>query len=66
VLGITGRILDQDSFNIPKVQAGLRASPIDGLTVAVYQESRIRHMHSLFERYIDNQVAGPVSFDEQA
>ena len=65
VLGITGRILDQDSFNIPKVQAGLRSSAIDGLTVAVYQESRIRHMHSLFERYIDH-VAGAVSRREQS
>jgi phenylpropionate dioxygenase-like ring-hydroxylating dioxygenase large terminal subunit len=52
VLGITGRILDQDSYNIPRVQAGLRASPIDGLTVSVYQESRMRHLHSLLDRYI--------------
>ena len=66
MLGITGRILDQDSFNIPKIQAGLRSSPIDGLTVAVYQESRIRHMHSLFERYIDNRVAGRVPRGEQS
>jgi phenylpropionate dioxygenase-like ring-hydroxylating dioxygenase large terminal subunit len=52
VLGITGRILDQDSFNIPRVQAGLRGAPMAGLKVAVYQESRMRHFHSLLERYV--------------
>jgi hypothetical protein len=52
VLGITGRILDQDSFNIPRVQAGLRGAPMAGLKVAVYQESRMRHFHNLLERYV--------------
>ena len=45
VLGITGRILDQDSTNISAVQSGLRSSPPAGLEMALYQESRIRHFH---------------------
>jgi phenylpropionate dioxygenase-like ring-hydroxylating dioxygenase large terminal subunit len=52
VLGITGRILDQDSFNIPRVQAGMRSTPLEVLTVSVYQESRMRHLHSLLDRYL--------------
>lgn len=61
VLGITGRILDQDSFNISKVQAGLRSTPLGGLTVGVYQESRIRHIHSLLDRYVGSRSDVPSS-----
>jgi phenylpropionate dioxygenase-like ring-hydroxylating dioxygenase large terminal subunit len=58
VLGITGRILDQDSFNLPRVAAGLASAPVEGLVVSAYQESRIRHFHHLLERYIghDDQL----------
>lgn len=52
VLGITGRILDQDSLNIPKVQMGLRSAPMKGLKMALYQESRIRHFHHVLDRYL--------------
>jgi len=45
VLGITGRILDQDSTNIAAVQRGLQASPPAELQLTLYQESRIRHFH---------------------
>ena len=51
-LGITGRILDQDSINIPKVQIGLRSAPFDGLALSTYQESRIRHFHHLLDEWI--------------
>jgi phenylpropionate dioxygenase-like ring-hydroxylating dioxygenase large terminal subunit len=55
VLGITGRILDQDSFNLPRVQAGLRSAPMPGLVLTAYQESRIRHFHHLLERFIPDR-----------
>jgi phenylpropionate dioxygenase-like ring-hydroxylating dioxygenase large terminal subunit len=54
-LGITGRILDQDVFNLPQVQAGLQLAPVDGLALSSYQESRIRHFHHLLDRYLAGQ-----------
>jgi hypothetical protein len=53
VLGITGRILDQDSTNIAAVQRGLQSSPPADLQVTLYQESRIRHFHKWLVARID-------------
>ena len=52
VLGSTGRILDQDSFNIPKVQVGLRSAPMTSLPLSLYQESKIRHFHHLLDHWL--------------
>lgn len=52
VLGITSRILDQDTNNIPQVQIGLRSAPMTGLPFSIYQESKIRHWHSVLDRYL--------------
>lgn len=46
-LGITARILEQDAYNLPRVQQGLRNLRSGGLRMAAYQESRIRHFHAL-------------------
>lgn len=51
-LGITAQILDQDSFNLPKVYRGMVGAPVAGINVSAYQESRIRHFHRLLERCI--------------
>ena len=51
-LGITCRILEQDGFNLPLVQRGLHSTAVSGLRMALYQESRIRHVHHLLEQYI--------------
>lgn len=55
-LGVTARILDQDSSNIPKVQIGLQSAPFPGLVLSVYQESRIRHFHQLLDDRIDPET----------
>lgn len=48
-----GAILDQDTDNLYAQQEGLEASAKPGLTLADYQEIRIRH----FERAIDKYMA---------
>ena len=53
VLGITGRILDQDLYNLPKVQIGMRSAPMENLKLASYQESRIRHFNELLDGYMN-------------
>jgi hypothetical protein len=51
-LGYLGRILNQDFSTLPRVQRGLRASVRDRLTLAHYQESRIRHFHATLTSYV--------------
>ena len=51
-LGITARILEQDAYNLPRVQEGLHNVRSGGLRMALYQESRIRHFHSLLSERI--------------
>jgi hypothetical protein len=51
-LGALARIFNQDVFNLPKVQRGLRAMQKPGVTLANYQEAKIRHFHTLLEKWI--------------
>jgi phenylpropionate dioxygenase-like ring-hydroxylating dioxygenase large terminal subunit len=51
-LGYIGRILNQDFSTLPRVQRGLRASVRNDLTLARYQESRIRHFHATLTSYV--------------
>jgi hypothetical protein len=48
-----GPVFDQDHQNLLHIQKGLKTLPRDGVTMSAYQESRIRHYHSLIEEYID-------------
>jgi phenylpropionate dioxygenase-like ring-hydroxylating dioxygenase large terminal subunit len=52
-LGYLGRILNQDSATLGRVQRGLRASVRPGVLLARYHESRIRHFHATLDRYLD-------------
>jgi len=52
-LGYLGRILNQDSSTLGRVQRGLKASAKPGVTLAHYQESRIRHFHQTLGEYIE-------------
>ena len=51
-LGTTARVFDQDSYNMPKVQVGLRSTRATKVPLARYQESKIRHIHHLLEKWI--------------
>jgi phenylpropionate dioxygenase-like ring-hydroxylating dioxygenase large terminal subunit len=50
-LGYLGRILDQDTATMARVQRGLQTGGPD-ITLARYQESRIRHFHSTLGDYL--------------
>lgn len=47
-----GPVIDQDAVMMPKVQQGLRASRTGRVTLARYQESRIRHMRRTLAGYL--------------
>ena len=49
-----GLVLDQDSYNLPRVQKGMNSRAYKGLLIN-YRERRIRHMH----KTIDDYVYGP-------
>lgn len=55
-LGSLAEIFNQDTANIPYVQKGLKSlaagKPGGGVTLANYQDVRIRHLHRLIDRYI--------------
>lgn len=46
-------VFDQDTANMPRIQAGLKTTRKPGLTLARYQEVRIRHMHHVLDQYLN-------------
>ena len=53
-LGFLGRVFDQDAFNMPKVQLGLEATYKPGITLANYQESKVRWLHHKLGEWVEN------------
>jgi len=51
-LGYLGRILDQDTATLVRVQRGLESAAGPDVTLARYQESRIRHFHATLGEYL--------------
>lgn len=51
-LGSAAMVADQDTENLKRIQRGLRASKKPGVTLARYQESRIRHFHETLDAYM--------------
>jgi hypothetical protein len=51
-LGSLARIFNQDTFNLPKVQRGLKTTQKKTITLANYQETKIRHFHHLLTRWM--------------
>ena len=47
-----GLVLDQDSYNLPRVQKGMNSRAYKGLLIN-YRERRIRHMHKVLDGYLE-------------
>jgi phenylpropionate dioxygenase-like ring-hydroxylating dioxygenase large terminal subunit len=52
-LGYLGRILNQDTATLARVQQGLRAAAGPDVTLARYQENRIRHFQHTLGQYLE-------------
>jgi hypothetical protein len=55
-LGFLARVFNQDTYNLPKVQRGLRAAVAAGdgnVAFGNYQEAKIRHFHYLLEKHLN-------------
>jgi len=51
-LGALAKVFQQDSFNLPKVQKGLAAAQFTEAVLARYQETKVRHFHELYARWL--------------
>lgn len=51
-LGANAPALAQDMDNVWRVQKGLHATQKPGVTLGLYQESRVRHFHRLLDEYL--------------
>jgi len=51
-LGFLARVFNQDTFNLGRVQAGLRGAAHREVVYGQYQETKIRHFHALLDRYL--------------
>ncbi|MCS5636600.1 MAG: hypothetical protein NZ990_08780, partial [Myxococcota bacterium] len=56
-LGGGGDLLAQDTYNLPRIQRGMHSSGFSGLHLGD-QEIRIRHFHSVLDRYIGEDREG--------
>jgi nitrite reductase/ring-hydroxylating ferredoxin subunit len=52
-LGMLARVFNQDTFNIPKVQLGLKTMKRPEVVFASYNETKIRHFHQLYDRWME-------------
>jgi phenylpropionate dioxygenase-like ring-hydroxylating dioxygenase large terminal subunit len=58
-LGFLARVFNQDTYNLGRVQRGLHAARHTRTTLALYQESKIRHFHDLLERWVETEPKEP-------
>jgi hypothetical protein len=51
-LSTLGKVFDQDVFNMERVQMGLDTTVKPGVTLANYQESKVRWFHVMLDEYL--------------
>ena len=54
-LGAFARILDQDVFNMPRVQAGLKTKHPPYVWYSAYQEGKIRNFHRNYDKALGRE-----------
>jgi phenylpropionate dioxygenase-like ring-hydroxylating dioxygenase large terminal subunit len=60
-LGVLGGVFDEDLNNLPHMQQGMKVAAMNGrkgLLLGDYQESRIKHLHAMIDRYIEKGTTG--------
>jgi phenylpropionate dioxygenase-like ring-hydroxylating dioxygenase large terminal subunit len=57
-LGMLAKVFNQDLFNMEKVQLGLETTFKPGITLANYQEAKVRWLHHLLGQFVEGE---PVS-----
>lgn len=57
-LGMLGKVFNQDLFNMPRVQQGLESTQKPGVTLANYQESKVRWLHQKLGEWCESDESG--------
>ncbi len=52
-LGRLAKVFNQDNLNLPALQLGLRSVSGNRITLAEYQETKIRHFHATLDDWLD-------------
>jgi phenylpropionate dioxygenase-like ring-hydroxylating dioxygenase large terminal subunit len=52
-LGMLAKVFSQDSYNMPRVQQGLETTVKPGVTLANYQESKVRWLHHKLGEWVE-------------
>jgi phenylpropionate dioxygenase-like ring-hydroxylating dioxygenase large terminal subunit len=52
-LGMLAKVFDQDLYNMPRVQSGLESTRKPGVTLANYQESKVRWLHAKLDEWLE-------------
>jgi hypothetical protein len=55
-LGMLGKIFDQDAFNMERVQLGLETTRKPGVTLAGYQEAKVRWLNETIDRWLERDL----------
>ena len=51
-LGMLGKVFQQDSFNMERVQKGLETTRKPGVTLAGYQEGKVRWLNETIDAWL--------------
>ena len=51
-MGGLARVLNQDVYNLPKIQAGMKTKADPYLYLSAYSEGKIRHFHDLWDKWM--------------
>ncbi len=54
-LGMLGKVFQQDTFNMERVQKGLEATRKPGVTLAGYQEGKVRWLNETLDRWLEDR-----------
>ena len=55
-MGGLARVLAQDSYNLPKVQLGLKAKVQPWINFAAYEEGKVRHFHATWDKWMAREA----------
>ena len=53
-LGVLAKVFEQDTFNMCNIQLGLETTFKPGITLANYQESKVRWLHDLLGKWVED------------
>ncbi|MFN0096634.1 MAG: aromatic ring-hydroxylating oxygenase subunit alpha [Dehalococcoidia bacterium] len=54
-MGPLARVLNQDTYNLPKIQAGMKAKVEPTVYLSAYAEGKVRHFHSVYDQWVGRE-----------